>query len=72
MSRPPRPWLGLFTAEMQGALVVTHVAEGGPAEASGVRPGDVVLRVDRHPVADLAEFYRRIWVMSNIYPTFPR
>ena len=71
VSRPSRPWLGLFTAEVQGALVVTHVAEGGPAEASGVRPGDVVLRIDRQPVADLADLYRRLWGLGEAGVSVP-
>lgn len=59
--RRPRPWLGMFTAEAHGALVVTHVAAGGPAARAGVEPGDIVLRVSGEPVAGLASLWQRVW-----------
>ena len=31
VSKPPRPWLGAFSAESNGEVVVMSVAEGGPA-----------------------------------------
>jgi S1-C subfamily serine protease len=61
VQRPPRPWLGMFTAEAQRALVVTHVATGGPAARAGIEPGDVVLRVDAEPISGLPDLYRQIW-----------
>lgn len=59
--RRPRPWLGLFTAEAHGNLVVAHIAERGPADRAGLEPGDVIVRVAREPVVDLGDFYRRVW-----------
>ena len=59
--RRPRPWLGLFTAEAHGNLVVAHIAEQGPADRAGLEPGDVIVRVAREPVVDLGDFYRRVW-----------
>src|SRR5690606_7202811 len=37
--RPPRPWLGVFTAETNGDVVVMNVAQGGPAALAGIRRG---------------------------------
>jgi S1-C subfamily serine protease len=51
----------MFTAEVQSALVVTHVATGGPAARAGVEPGDVVLRVDGEPISGLASLWRHVW-----------
>lgn len=59
--RRPRPWLGVFTAEAHGNLVVAHTAEGGPAARAGIEPGDVIVRVAKEPVADLGDLYRRMW-----------
>jgi len=42
-SGPPRPWLGMYTAEMGQHLVVNALADGGPADAAGVRIGDVIV-----------------------------
>ena len=61
VSRPPRPWLGMFTAEAQGVLVVTHTTDGGPADDAGIEAGDLVVRVDSSPVGDLADLYQHIW-----------
>jgi serine protease Do len=64
VARRTRPWLGMFTAEMEGMLVIAQTAPGGPAERAGLKPGDVVVRVDKSPVADLAGFYRAVWGMG--------
>lgn len=60
-SRPPRPWLGLYTAADEGGVVVTGVAAAGPARAAGFRPGDVILRVNGEAVTTQEQFYARLW-----------
>lgn len=41
-----RGWIGITytTPENGGAMVVTHVIRGSPAEAAGLRPGDTIVR----------------------------
>lgn len=58
---PQRPWLGIFTAERAGHVVVTRVAPGGPGAKAGLRPGDQVIGVGRNPIGSMADFYRKIW-----------
>jgi S1-C subfamily serine protease len=58
---PPRPWLGMYTAETPGGLVVNGLAAGGPADKAGIAPGDVVVAVGDDRVTGLADMYRRIW-----------
>ena len=58
---PPRPWLGIYTADTQGRLVVSGLASGGPAERAGVLSGDLVVAVDGERVASLPDLYRRVW-----------
>lgn len=60
-ARPPRAWLGLYIAEMEGRLVVGGLAPGGPAERAGLKLGDLILEVGGEPVAGLAALFRRIW-----------
>jgi S1-C subfamily serine protease len=60
-----RPWLGVYAREVGGHVVVTGVAEDGPAAAAGVEAGDLVLGVGGQPVTSLAEFYRRIWGLGD-------
>lgn len=61
---PPRPWLGMYTAEAQGALVVARLAPGGPAQRAQVRVGDRVVEVAGEPVRGLANLFRKIWALG--------
>jgi S1-C subfamily serine protease len=60
----PRPWLGMYTAELGARLVVNAIAEGGPADDAGVMPGDVVIEVGDARPDSLADFYRRVWALG--------
>jgi S1-C subfamily serine protease len=57
----PRPWLGVFSAESDGRVVVVSVAERGPAAQAGLREGDAIADVGDGEVAGLADFYRKVW-----------
>lgn len=60
-----RPWLGIFTSDQRGFLVVTFVAPEGPAAKAGIQPGDVVLEVAGKRVSTMAEFFRAIWKLGK-------
>ena len=60
-AEPPRPWLGMYTADREGRLVVSGLASGGPAEQAGVHAGDLVVAVGGERVSSLAELFRGIW-----------
>ena len=62
--RPPRPWLGLFAAELGKRVVVAGLSDHGPAKRADLRAGDIVLSIDGAEVADLAGFFRRVWSMG--------
>ena len=61
LNKPPRPWLGAFSAESNGKVVVMSVAEGGPAAQAGLRQGDIISDVRDGEVEGLADFYRKVW-----------
>ena len=61
VNKPVRPWLGIYSAESDGAVVVAAIAERGPAEVAGVRRGDIIASVRGEEIADLADFYRKVW-----------
>jgi len=59
--RPPRPWLGMYTTEIEHRLVIAGLAERGPAAQAGLQVGDMVIEVAGHPVSGLAALFRSIW-----------
>jgi len=60
-SRPPRPWLGLYTSGAEGSVVVEGVAPVGPAAGAGFRKGDRILSVNGVAVGSQEEFYEALW-----------
>jgi serine protease Do len=60
-SRPPRPWLGLYTIVAREGLVVSETSPAGPASRAGFRQGDRILRVNGVAVASQEEFYEQLW-----------
>jgi S1-C subfamily serine protease len=60
-NRPPRPWLGLYAAEVEDAIVVAGLSERGPASKTGLKPGDRIIAVRDEPVSSLASLWRRVW-----------
>jgi S1-C subfamily serine protease len=61
VDKPPRPWLGVYSAENGGRIVVADVTEDGPAALAGLRPGDIISSVRDSGVETLSEFYQEIW-----------
>jgi S1-C subfamily serine protease len=58
---PPRPWLGIYSAENDGEIVVAAVSARGPASDAGIKRGDVLASVRGEEVSDLGDFYRKVW-----------
>ncbi len=61
INKPPRPWLGIYSADSNGRVVVLDVDKRGPAAAAGLRQGDVVSDIRDQDVEGLADFYRKLW-----------
>jgi S1-C subfamily serine protease len=61
VNKPPRPWLGVYSAESDGRIIVADVDERGPAAAAGLRRGDIVAAVGDTSVDNLGDFYRKVW-----------
>jgi S1-C subfamily serine protease len=64
-NRPPRPWLGLYAAEIEDQVVVIGLADRGPAQRAGLRTGDVVQAIGGEEVHSLAGMFRRIWSLGE-------
>lgn len=61
ISTPPRPWLGLYTVEHMGQLVVGGISDGGPADRAGLQRGDILHALNGDVLDDVADFYRKLW-----------
>lgn len=61
---PPRPWLGMYTTDPDKNLVVSGLAENGPADKAGIKQGDMVLEVAGTRVKTLAELFRTVWQLG--------
>jgi S1-C subfamily serine protease len=64
-NRPPRPWLGVYSTEIEDKIVIMGIAPRGPAQRADLRTGDIVLAIADEDVSDLASFYRRLWSLGD-------
>jgi len=65
VDRPVRPWLGLYSTEIEDKIVVVGIAPKGPAARAEIKTGDVVVAVKGDRVSTLASFYRKVWALGN-------
>lgn len=64
-SKPPRPWLGLFTEEVGGHLFISGTIPEGPSARAGLKAGDIIVGVGDKTISGQAEFYRAIWAQGE-------
>ena len=65
VNKPVRPWLGLYSTEVEDKVVVVGIAPKGPAVRAELKTGDVVLAVAGEKVSSLAGFYRKVWARGT-------
>ena len=65
VNKPARPWLGLYSTEIEGKIVAVGIAPKGPAARAELKTGDVVLAVKGENVTSLASFYRKVWALGQ-------
>lgn len=64
VNKPVRPWLGLYSTEIENRIVIVGIAPKGPAARAELKTGDVVLSVAGENVTTLAAFYRKVWSLG--------
>ena len=64
-NHPVRPWLGLYSTEIEDKIVVVGIAPKGPAARAEIKTGDVVVAVKGDRVSTLAGFYRKVWALGR-------
>jgi S1-C subfamily serine protease len=60
-SRPPRPWIGVYTVPTPQGLVVAGGSPVGPAADAGFQRGDVIVRLNGQSVESQEDFYQKLW-----------
>lgn len=61
----PRPWLGIYSVEHAGQVVITSITEEGPADTAGVEAGDVVVGVNGERIDGLHDMYHKVWATGD-------
>jgi S1-C subfamily serine protease len=69
VNKPARPWLGVFTTEIedkgQTRVVVAGMSPRGPAARAELKIGDVILAVNGEPTTSQRGFYRKVWALGS-------
>jgi S1-C subfamily serine protease len=65
VNRPVRPWLGLYSTEIEDKVVVVGIAPKGPASRAEIKTGDVVVAVKGERISTLGGFYRKVWALGH-------
>ena len=65
VNKPARPWLGLYSTEVEDKIVAVGIAPKGPAARAELKTGDVILAVKGETVSTLAGFYRKVWALGQ-------
>jgi S1-C subfamily serine protease len=64
VNQPARPWLGMFTTEIDNRVVVIGISSNGPAARAELKTGDVILAIDGDKVTSQTDFYRKMWSLG--------
>jgi S1-C subfamily serine protease len=64
VNRPARPWLGMYSTEIDNAVVVIGISGNGPAARAELKAGDVILAVKGERVRSQSAFYRKLWSLG--------
>jgi S1-C subfamily serine protease len=65
VNRPARPWLGMYSTEIDNRVVVIGIAGNGPAARAELKAGDVILAVKGEKITSQSGFYRKLWSLGT-------
>jgi S1-C subfamily serine protease len=65
VNKPARPWLGMYSTEIDNRVVVIGIAPKGPAARAELKAGDVILAVSGEKVTSQSAFYRKLWSLGS-------
>ncbi len=62
---PRRPWIGVYTEEYRGHVLVSRIAADSPAMDANIKPNDIILKVAETAVSDMVGFFRAMWALGH-------
>src|ERR1700712_898422 len=64
VNKPARPWLGMYSTEIDDKVVVIGISAKGPAARAELKAGDEILAVKGERITSQTEFYRNLWALG--------
>ena len=64
VNRPSRPWLGMYSTEIDNRVVVIGISGNGPAARAELKAGDVILAVKGEKITSQSAFFRKLWSLG--------
>ena len=64
VNKPARPWLGMYTTEIDDRVVIVGVSAKGPAARAELKASDVILAINGEKITSQAGFYRKLWALG--------
>ena len=64
VNKPSRPWLGMYSTEIDNRVVVIGISAKGPAARAELKAGDVILAVNGEKISSQTQFYRKLWALG--------
>ncbi|SFI96728.1 S1C family serine protease [Bradyrhizobium sp. Gha] len=65
VNKPARPWLGLYSTEIDNRVVVIGTSANGPAARAELKTDDIILAVDGDKVTSQTAFYKKLWALGT-------
>lgn len=62
---PARPWLGVYSEQHEGHVIISRVLPDSPASQAGLKRGDIILGVGGQSIGGQSEFYERLWASGE-------
>jgi len=64
VNKPARPWLGMYSTEIDNRVVVVGITGKGPAARAEIKTGDVILAINGDKITSQTDFYRKLWSLG--------
>jgi S1-C subfamily serine protease len=64
VNKPARPWLGMYSTEIDNRVVVIGISAKGPAARAELKAGDVILALKGEKITSQSTFYRKLWALG--------